>query len=187
MSSPLSLLHTFKKPIPVRKGWIEDGVGYISLTKGLVAIVDPEMVSILEQHNWFAKLDVRSGEHYAGRFPSRSLGPRRYIHMARVVLGMSIEDKTVEPDHKNKNKLDNRRENLRESTRAENLRNRRLQRNSSTGFKGVYFDKRNNWYYARMKMNGKFIHLGCRRTAQEAYELRCEAARKLHGEFYCAG
>lgn len=106
--------------------------------------------------------------------------------MARVVLEMDMDTEEVLPDHINKNKLDNRRSNLREATPSENLCNRRLQRNSFTGFKGVYFDKRNDWYYARIKMNGKFVHLGCRRTAQEAHELYCESARKLHGEFFCA-
>lgn len=184
--SPLAKpLHMYKKPIPVRKGWVEDGIGYIPLTKGLLAIVDPWWVPILEQWNWFAKLDVRSGEHYAGRHTSRTLGPRRYIHLARVVLGMSLDDTDV-PDHINKNKLDNRESNLRTSTIAENLRNRGLQKNSSTGFKGVYFDKRNGWYYARIKFNGKYTHLGCRRTALEAYELYCAKARELYGEFFCA-
>lgn len=187
MSFPLNLLHTFKKPIPVRKGWVESGIGYIPLTRGLVAMVDPDMVPVLEQWNWFAKLDPRSGEHYAGRFPSRTLGPRKYIHMARVVMGMDLRTEDVLPDHKNRNKLDNRRENLRPASHAENLRNRGVQKNSSTGFKGAYFDKRNNWYYARIKVYGKYTHLGCRRSAQEAHLLYCEAARKLHGEFYCAG
>ena len=187
MSFPLSLLHTFKKPTPVRKGWVDDGVGYIPLTKGLAAIVDPEMVPILEQHNWFAKLDVRSGEHYAGRWPSRSSGSRKYIHMARIVLGLSVDDIDFVPDHINRDKLDNRRSNLRVATHVENLRNRKVQCNSHTRLKGAFFDKRNSWYYGRIKVNGKLVHLGCRRTAQEAHELYCAAARKLHGEFYCAG
>lgn len=174
------------KIVSVRKGWIENDVGYIPLTKGLTAIVDPDMVSFLEQWNWFAKLDPRSGDHYAGRFPSRTLGPRRYIHMARVILGMSLDGERV-PDHINKNKLDNRKENLRPATNAENLRNRRLQSNSSTGLKGVYLDKRNGWYYARIKFNRKYAHLGCRRTAEEAYALYCAKAKELYGEFFCAG
>lgn len=186
MSFPLSLLHTFKKPIPVRKGWVIDGIGYIPLSKGLLAIVDPEWIPILEQWNWCAKLDARSGEHYAGRLSSRKLGPTRYIHMARVILEMSIDDKEHVPDHINRNKLDNRTENLRVVTCTENLQNRGVQKNSSTGLKGVYFDKRFNCYYARIKVNGKFMHLGCRRTAQEAHELWCEAARKLRGEFFYA-
>lgn len=180
-------LHTYRKPIPVRKGWISDGVGYIPLTKGLVAIVDPEMVPILEQWNWFAKLDARTGEHYAGRWSSRKKGSRKYIHMARVVLGMSIEDQSALPDHKNRNKLDNRKDNLRESTHVENLRNRRVQKNNISGFKGVYYSKRFDRYDAKIKVNGKFKYLGRRRTGLEAHELYCEAARKLHGEFYCAG
>lgn len=188
MSFPLSLLHTFKKLIPVRKGWVADGIGYIPLTKGLLAIVDPEWVPLLEQYNWCAVLDARSGGYYAKRTPSRSSGlPRQHINMARVILGMDLYSTDLVPDHINKNKLDNRSVNLRVATKAENLRNRGIQRNSTTGLTGAYLDKRWNRYTARIKFNRKYIHLGCFATAQEAHERYCEAARKLHGEFYCAG
>jgi hypothetical protein len=180
------MLHTFKKPIPVRKGWVIDDIGYIPLSKGLVAIVNPHWVPFLEQWNWCAKLDARSGTHYAGRMRSRKLGPTRYIHMARVILGMSLDDKEHVPDHINKNKLDCRVENLRVATLAENQRNQGIQKNNSTGFTGVYFDKRFNRYYARIKFNGKYTHLGCYKNAEEAHARYCEEARKLFGKFYCA-
>jgi hypothetical protein len=106
--------------------------------------------------------------------------------MARVVLGMSLDDKENVPDHINRNKLDNRQGNLRIITSAQNLLNRGVQKNNSTGFKGVYFDKRFNLYYARIKVSGKSVHLGCRRTAQEAHELWCEEARKIRGDFFYA-
>jgi hypothetical protein len=187
MSFPLSLLHTFKKPIPVRKGWVTDGIGHIPLTQGLLALVDPSWVPLLERWNWCAVLDARSGEHYAKRVSSRSEGlPRKHIHMARVVLGMGLYGTDFVPDHINRNKLDNRRENLRESTNAENLRNRGVQRNSTTGFTGVYLDKRWNRYTAKIKFNRKYVHLGCFATAEEAHARYCEEARKLFGEFYCA-
>jgi hypothetical protein len=186
MSFPLSMLHTFKKPIPVRKGWVTDGVGYIPLTKGLLAIVDPHWVPVLEQWNWCAVLDARTGKYYAKRLSSRTLGPRKHIHMARVILGMDYNGGILVPDHIHKNCLDNREASLRKATNAENMRNRGVQKNNSTGFKGVYFDKRNGWYYARIKHSGRYIHLGCRRTAEEASALYCEVAKKLHGEFYCA-
>ncbi len=164
-----------------------DGVGYIPLSRGLLALVDPDWVPILEQWNWCAVRDTRSGRFYAKRLPSRSSGlPRVHIHMARVVLGMDLHGMSLVPDHINKNGLDNRSLNLRLATNAENLRNRGLQKNSSTGFTGVYFDKRFNRYYARIKFNGEYRHLGCFRTAQDAHARYCEEAIKLHGEFYCA-
>lgn len=101
--------------------------------------------------------------------------------------GMGLYGTDFVPDHINRNKLDNRRENLRESTNAENLRNRGVQRNSTTGFTGVYLDKRWNRYTAKIKFNRKYVHLGCFATAEEAHARYCEEARKLFGEFYCAG
>jgi len=171
----------------VRKGWIANGIGYIPLTRGLVAIVDMAMVSVLEQWNWCAARDARSGEYYAKRITSRTLGARRHVHMARVVLGMDLFDTNIFPDHINRNKLNNRRENLRIATQAENLRNRKVQSNNKSGFKGVYYNHRLDRYDAKIKINGRFKYLGRRRTGLEAHALYCEAARKLHGEFYCAG
>ena len=45
-------------------------------------------------------------------------------------------------DHINGNGLDNRKFNLRLCTRTQNNQNRRTNKNSSTGFKGVQYDKR---------------------------------------------
>jgi hypothetical protein len=186
VSPLLRPLHTYKKPIPVRKGWVIDGVGYIPLTTGLLAIVDPSWVPVLEQWNWFAALDAKSGQHYAKRWSSRSLGPRKHIHMACVVSGVENDSLGVMPDHINRNKLDNRFSNLRRATPVENLRNKGVQKDNASGLKGVHYSKRFDRYDACIKVDGKSKYLGRRRTAQEAHELWCEAARKLHGEFYCA-
>ncbi len=63
-----------------------------------------------------------------------------------------------ELDHINGNRADNRIENLREVTRQENLRNQKVRINSSTGVMGVTRDGKK--WRARIRVNGKFIHLG---------------------------
>lgn len=86
-------------------------------------------------------------------------------------------------DHINCDKTDNRIENLREATVSQNMHNRGIQRNNSTGFKGVYFHKRAQKYTAQIKVSGKKIYLGTFDTALDAHTAYCFAAKALHGEF----
>ena len=86
-------------------------------------------------------------------------------------------------DHVNGNPSDNRIENLREASYAENNRNRSINRKNTSGFKGVTYDKsRRNWT-AKITVGNKTSNLGRFPTPEEAHSAYCAAARKLHGEF----
>lgn len=81
-------------------------------------------------------------------------------------------------DHINHNTLDNRKENLRITNNADNLRNGEIRVNNKTGVKGVYFDKERKKYVARIKVNYKGIFLGRFDTLEEAQKIRKEAEIK---------
>ena len=85
-------------------------------------------------------------------------------------------------DHINGDKTDNRVENLREATNAENQRNRAAQRNNTSGFKGVSWNKRDSKWRAYIQVDGKFRHLGNFATPEEAHAAYCKAAEELFGE-----
>ena len=80
-------------------------------------------------------------------------------------------------DHINGNSKDNRIDNLRLATDAENSRNRKIGANNTTGVKGVY--KRGNKYEARI--NDKKIDMFD--TFKEATKARKKAAAKTYGDF----
>ena len=84
----------------------------------------------------------------------------------------------VEPsgdiDHINGIKHDNRIENLRDVSKSENQRNRRLNKNSSSGEIGVY--KNYNKWCAQITINGTTVSLGCYRTKHEAVLARKSAS-----------
>ena len=84
-------------------------------------------------------------------------------------------------DHRDGNRLNNSRANLRVCEHYENLRNRGKQKNNTTGFCGVY--KNRDRYQAQIKMNGKCLYFGTYPTPEEAARAYDEAALKLHGEF----
>ena len=86
-------------------------------------------------------------------------------------------------DHKNGNGLDNRRENLRICSNAENLRNRQFQKNNKTGFKGVHYCNRSNRFIAKITINDKIIYLGSSKDASAAAKLYDAGAIKYHKEY----
>ena len=86
-------------------------------------------------------------------------------------------------DHINGIRDDNRLANLRVATRSENCRNSRKRSNNTTGYKGVWFDKRTGKFQAQIRINGKKKYLGLFLTPEEAHRAYAKAANTLHGEY----
>jgi hypothetical protein len=83
-------------------------------------------------------------------------------------------------DHRNRKRRDNHIGNLREATGAQNSRNREPHQDKKTP-KGVTLHR--GRYIARIRANGRNLHLGCFDTASEAATAYDLAALKHHGEF----
>lgn len=83
--------------------------------------------------------------------------------------------------HLDKNRFNNRWNNLRESTDSEIVINTNYKINS-TGMKGVYRNQKTGWG-AKIQINHVRKHLGYFRTPQEASNAYQEAAKKYHGDF----
>lgn len=79
-----------------------------------------------------------------------------------------------ELDHLNGDKSDNRIENLRDTTKAENMRNQKLRTDSTSGFPGVHFrrERKSKPWVARIGVNGTWKTLGYFATREEAIECR---------------
>lgn len=90
-----------------------------------------------------------------------------------------------EIDHKDLRTKNNKWENLREATHAQNMANKPLYCCSTTGVKGVSFKKsrKNKPYLSRITVGGKTIHLGYFISASEAGDAYSQAATKYFGEF----
>ena len=84
-----------------------------------------------------------------------------------------------EIDHKNHDKLDNKIENLRAVSRAENNRNASLRFDSTTGVCGVYWYKRDKKWMAHIQIDKKKINLGYFEDFDDAVAARKSAEKKF--------
>lgn len=134
-------------------------------------LVDSEDRIIVESHGWC----IDSHGYAVATIKYK----KTYLHR----LIMKVIDTSVYVDHINRNKLDNRKSNLRLCSHRDNLNNRPANKNNTSGFKGLYWHKRNNKWVVRITVEGKCISLGCYSDKIEAAKIYNAAAIKYFGEF----
>lgn len=152
----------------------------IILTRGLVALVDDDDYEKFKFLRWYASYDDRGDNFIAAHNVTLKDGSRKTLYLHREVLGLS---KGEEVDHINHNTLDNRKENLRRCTHAENMMNRKVYKNNKTGFKGVSWHKSKKKFGAGIRALNKKYFLGYFDIAQEAARAYNDASKKYHGDF----
>lgn len=86
-------------------------------------------------------------------------------------------------DHINNKKSDNRIENIRAVTTAQNTQNSSLSIKNSSGVKGVYWHKSTNKWMARIATEGKTKFIGRFTDLSEAEKAIKDARKILHGEY----
>lgn len=143
----------------------------IKLTKGKYAIVDSKDFKWLNQWKW-----LFTGGGYAARAIGTK-GEQKFIYMHKIIINCSNK---MEVDHKNNEKLDNRRINLREATRSQNCVNRKYF--NKTGLRGVQQRSKNS-FRATLHIDGKWKSLGHFSSLKIAALAYNQAAIKNFGEF----
>ena len=86
-------------------------------------------------------------------------------------------------DHHNRNKLDNRKENLVKCTVQENARNGPIRSTNTSGFIGVSLRKDTQRWAASITIDAKSIHLGYFLCKEDAVKARLVAEAEYFGEF----
>lgn len=116
------------------------------------------------------------------KFVQVMLDRKSYLAHRIIWKWMTGDDPPELIDHINHNPHDNRWENLRLATHAENSQNTRGWGKYKKGVRkstcGVTFD-------ASIAVDGKRFYLGCYKTEDEAHQAYCKAAEVLHREFSC--
>lgn len=104
----------------------------------------------------------------------------KYVH--EIIMG-DYDKSKFQIDHINKNKLDNRKCNLKLVTQLENLLNKNIQSNNKSGVRGVRFNVKKNKWIARIGVNKKDIHLYQGDSFEEAVRIRKENEIKYYGRY----
>lgn len=139
--------------------------------KPLETLVDDDVYEWAKTWRWYARDGYAVGAQHRGDLASARLH--------RLILGAGVDQ---EVDHINGDRLDNRRQNLRLCSRAENQRNKAKPKNNTSGYKGVRQERSGRWA-ARIYVGDRERYLGTYDSAQQAHAAYCQAAQELHGAF----
>lgn len=148
----------------------------IRLTQNRFALVDDDDFERVNALRWLAAF--AHGHWYAAREHNGTT-----LSMHRFILG--ITSRKIWVDHRDNDGLNNQRNNLRACTPRQNCRNRKINKNNSSGFKGVTIDryKSSVYYVATICVNYRNRFIGQFKTAREAAKAYDREAIKLHGDF----
>ena len=163
---------------------VPEGAKAIPLTQGRFTIVDEADYEWLSQWKWyFSACGKNNGgyavrKEYLGRYNGRDLC--KTILMHRLIIGAPDD---VETDHWDRNKLNNRRYNLRLATHAQNSSNKsKTLSKTSSKYKGVTWYKPTQKWCAKI-YHGKTINLGYFLSEDEAALAYDEVAKEKQKMF----
>lgn len=152
----------------------------ISIYGGHFALVDDEDFEYLSQWKWHL---TKNG--YAQR--SKNMGKIngkvkiKTYKMHKQIMGENLNFPNI--DHKDGNKLNNQRSNLRLATFSQNSVNKKPQDNCLSAFKGASLVNRPKKWRARITVNGKTISLGYFYNEAEAAVAYDKASKIYHKDF----
>lgn len=130
-------------------------------------VIDLDDIDVVSKYKW----SLHNNGYVRGVHNKKTI----YIH--RIIMNANSEE---EIDHINLDKLDNRKNNLRNCSHSQNCWNRK-----STN-KGIRVrEDLNKKYVSRITLNGVTKHLGYFHSREEALAARIEAEKKYHGEYRC--
>lgn len=131
---------------------------------------------------WNARYAGQPALNYAmgsGYLRGSIFGVAALAHRAAWALHHGVWPE-AEIDHKNGIRSDNRLENLRPATRAQNAQNVAKSGKNSSGFHGVCWDRRTQKWMAHTKHLGKFKNLGRFDRIEDAARAAQEGRAALH-------
>ena len=166
-----------------KRKWIQEwkekhppanGVGFIPIKKTVFAVVDEDAYEKISAFYWYVN---RWGYAYM----KLKVGKGYQLHfMHRLITGASPSDVV---DHRNGNKLDNRKENLRFCTSSQNAMNSRKASGKSSIYKGVCWHKKDKTWVSYICRDSKRFNLGAFSSQELAAIAYNKAAKRLFGDF----
>ena len=150
----------------------EYGVGYT--TKGEEFYFDLEDYDLIKDYCWHIN---RRGYVVTN---DNKTSKQTQVKMHRLVMNAS---EGMDIDHRHRKTNDNRKSQLREVTRSQNLMNRGIRKDNTSSVTGVSWHKARSKWRVYITINGKTKHLGFFINKEEAIEARLKAELELYGTF----
>jgi hypothetical protein len=104
---------------------------------------------------------------------------QRYLAQRLIWFYMTGEWPSVQVDHEDRDRANNRWKNLRLATKKQNGENRKVHKNSKTGFRGVSWEPASQRYRSTILNSGARYWLGSHDTIIDAVAARLGAERQL--------
>lgn len=108
---------------------------------------------------------------------------KRFVRIHRIVYFLHTGEVPKQIDHVDRNRTNNRVENLRPCDEHRNAGNTGMYKHNTSGYRGVSFNTKRRRWCAQIKKFGKQTPLGDFATKEEAALRYNEAAREHFGEF----
>lgn len=137
-------------------------------------ILDEQLFPIVNLFKWHV---YKSKQTYYARANVFIGGKSKSITMHRLITGL----RNCMVDHRNRNGLDNRIENLRFCSPSQNSQNRI--RKNKFGFRGVYRTGSSHTFSVQIQNKEKKIHKHGFKTPEDAAREYDKLSKELHGEF----
>lgn len=137
---------------------------------------DKEDYDIVSQYCW----DIDSSSRYVKTIDKINNEGKLYLH--RLVMKCKKNDGII-IDHKDRNRVDCRKNNLRIVTEIQNAINKGIRTNNTSGKTGVSWNKRKEKWECYITVNKNRIGLGYYDEFEEAVRIRKCAEEKYFGEY----
>lgn len=142
------------------------------INSGKQVIVDDQDYAYLSQFKWY----IHNG--YARRCDATQ--KHGWLQLQNDLLK---PQGSFVVDHRNNNRLDNRRGNLRVASRSENQANRQLQSNNKSGYRGVFWSKQNKKWVSTITASRRTKYIGTSHDPIELARKYNAVAKSIFGEF----
>ena len=122
----------------------------------------------------------KAGSPHSRGYVSVAVLKKKYLAHRLAWLYIHGEFPKNQLDHINRNRSDNRIDNLREATNSENCQNKTILKNNTTGYLGVTRKSGRVGYESSIAFNGKSRYLGTFKTPELAHAAYLQAKSNLH-------
>lgn len=103
--------------------------------------------------------------------------------LSRLIMDISDQNYDIDHIHGKESRCDNRKSNLRMTTRSQNNMNKNIIKSNTSGATGVTWNKTNNKWIAQIFVNRKHLYLGSFTNFEDAVKARKQAEEKYFGEY----